>query len=98
MKPFQSSLGTAHHPASDSASRSTGTSNSPGDIWYYYGSRYGEYFPSPKARDPEDYLPSLLENRPGEFAQAYLSISRAFYEDSGDPARASRRLRTHARL
>jgi len=57
-----------------------------GDTWYYYGSRYGEYLSVTKLGDPEDYLPSLLEDRPGN-SQAYFDLAR-FYEDRGDAARA----------
>ncbi len=57
-----------------------------GDTWYYYGSRYGEYLSVTKLGDPEDYLPSLLEDRPGN-PQAYFDLAR-FYEDRGDSVRA----------
>jgi tetratricopeptide (TPR) repeat protein len=57
-----------------------------GEIWYYYGSRYGEYLSATKLGDPEDYLPSMLEDRPGN-SQAYFDLAR-FYEDTGDSVRA----------
>ncbi|MCI0403897.1 MAG: hypothetical protein L0212_10290, partial [Acidobacteria bacterium] len=36
-----------------------------GDLWFYYGSRYGEFRAVSKRGDPEDYLPAMLEARPG---------------------------------
>jgi cellulose synthase operon protein C len=57
-----------------------------GGTWYYYGSRYGDYLSVTKLGDPEDYLPSMLEDRPGD-PQAYFDLAR-FYEESGNAPRA----------
>ena len=43
-----------------------------GDLWFYYGSRYGEYLDVIKQGDPEDYLPAALEATPGH-ADAYFT-------------------------
>ncbi len=31
-----------------------------GDVWFYYGSRYGEYLGTLKKGDPEDFLPAEM--------------------------------------
>jgi predicted Zn-dependent protease len=57
-----------------------------GNIWFYYGSRYGEYLGATHQGNPEDYLPALLEQSPGS-AGAYL-ITAEYYADAGDSPRA----------
>jgi predicted Zn-dependent protease len=57
-----------------------------GNIWFYYGSRYGEYAGVSKQGDPEDFLPAMLEESPGS-ASSYLTVAD-YYFDSGDTARA----------
>jgi len=57
-----------------------------GDLWFYYGSRYGEYLDVIKQGDPEDYLPSALEAAPGH-ADAYFTLAE-YYRESGKPERA----------
>jgi Tfp pilus assembly protein PilF len=57
-----------------------------GDVWFYYGSRYGEYLGAVKKGDPEDFLPAEIEHTPTR-AAAYFNTA-LYYEDSGDPARA----------
>ncbi len=57
-----------------------------GDIWFYYGSRYGEYLGATKQGDPEDYLPSAVEARPGS-ADAYLALG-TYYDDGGQAGQA----------
>lgn len=57
-----------------------------GDLWFYYGSRYGEYLSVIKQPDPEDYLPSGIEATPGH-AEAYFTLAE-FYRGSGKPDRA----------
>jgi len=52
-----------------------------GDLWFYYGSRYGEYLSITKQGEPEDYLASGLEATPGH-ADAYYSLGE-FYRESG---------------
>jgi len=57
-----------------------------GDLWFYYGARYGEYLSVTKQADPEDYLPSGIEATPGH-ADAYFTLAE-FYRESGKPDRA----------
>jgi cellulose synthase operon protein C len=57
-----------------------------GNIWFYYGSRYGEYAGVTRQGNQEDFLPAMLEQSPGS-ASAYLTVAD-YYFDSGDTARA----------
>jgi tetratricopeptide (TPR) repeat protein len=57
-----------------------------GDLWFYYGSRYGEYLDVIKQGDPEDYLPSTLEATPGH-ADAYFTLAE-YYRESAKPEHA----------
>ena len=57
-----------------------------GNIWFYYGSRYGEYSGLTRQGSPEDFLPAMLEQSPGS-ASGYLTVAD-YYADSGDIARA----------
>ncbi len=57
-----------------------------GDIWFYYGSRYGEYLRHTKQGTPEDFLPSELEHSPAS-VDGYLSLGD-YYLDQSDPRRA----------
>ena len=58
-----------------------------GDIWFYYGGRYGEYLGSVTRKDnAEDYLPASIEQTPGR-AGAYETLAE-YYNDAGEPARA----------
>jgi len=57
-----------------------------GDVWFYYGSRYGEYLGTVKKGDAEDFLPAEIEHTPTR-AAAYFTTA-LYYEDSGDLARA----------
>ncbi len=57
-----------------------------GGIWFYYGSRYGEYLQATRQDDAEDYLPSDVEARPGS-AEAYVQLGE-HYRDSGQFDRA----------
>ena len=57
-----------------------------GNVWFYYGSRYGEYAGVSKQGNPEDFLPAMLEQSPAS-ASGYLSVAD-YYFDSGDTARA----------
>ncbi|HZI55785.1 MAG TPA: hypothetical protein VFF39_03365, partial [Verrucomicrobiae bacterium] len=57
-----------------------------GDVWFYYGSRYGEYLGTVKKSDPEDFLPAEIEHTPTR-AAAYFTTA-LYYEDSGDLGRA----------
>jgi predicted Zn-dependent protease len=53
-----------------------------GDIWYYYGGRYGEYLGATKQPNPEDFLPAALEQSPAS-SDAYLALAD-YYAESGD--------------
>ena len=53
-----------------------------GDIWYYYGSRYGEYLALQKRPEAEDFLPSELEHSPAT-ANNYLVLAN-YYAEAGD--------------
>ncbi len=58
-----------------------------GDIWFYYGGRYGEYLGSiTRKENAEDYLPSGIEQTPGR-AAAYETLVE-YYNDAGELARA----------
>lgn len=57
-----------------------------GDIWFYYGSRYGEYLGATKKGDPEDFLPAQMERTPAGPA-AYFNTA-LYYDDAGDLPRA----------
>lgn len=45
-----------------------------GDLWFYYGSRYGEYLASIKQAGSEDYLPAIVEATPGH-SEAYFTLA-----------------------
>jgi hypothetical protein len=53
-----------------------------GDIWYYYGSRYGEYLGAAKQDNPEEFLPAALEQSPASVS-GYLELAD-YYAENGD--------------
>jgi Flp pilus assembly protein TadD len=53
-----------------------------GDIWFYYGSRYGEYLGTTKQGNPEDFLPAVLEQSPAS-SSGYVQVAD-YYAQSGD--------------
>ncbi len=57
-----------------------------GNVWFYYGSRYGEYRSVTKQDDPEDFSPAELEQSPAS-PSGYLSLAD-YYAEKGDTARA----------
>ncbi len=58
-----------------------------GDIWFYYGQRYGEYLrDAGQLAESSEYLLSEVEQRPGD-PQAYLQLAR-YYRDSSETQRA----------
>jgi tetratricopeptide (TPR) repeat protein len=57
-----------------------------GDIWFYYGSRYGEYLSVTHQGNPEDYLPAMLEGTPAR-SDAYFTLAD-YYRDVGQLASA----------
>jgi predicted Zn-dependent protease len=50
-----------------------------GSIWFYYGSRYGEYLAVAQQGDAEDFLPAQLEQSPAT-ASAYESLADYYAE------------------
>ncbi len=75
--------GTIGQRLSRAADRKQGLA---GDVWFYYGSRYGEYLGTMKKGDPEDFLVAEIEHTPTR-ASAYFTTA-LYYEDSGDLSRA----------
>jgi tetratricopeptide (TPR) repeat protein len=57
-----------------------------GSIWFYYGSRYGEYLGATKLGNPEDFLPAILEESPVS-PSGYLTVAD-YYAGAGDTRRA----------
>ncbi len=57
-----------------------------GDIWFYYGSRYGEYLGITRKGDPEDFLPAEMEHAPLR-DEGYFNTA-LYYEETGDLNRA----------
>ncbi len=57
-----------------------------GNMWFYYGSRYGEYLGTTKLGNPEDFLPAILEESPAS-ASGYLTLAE-YYAAAGDTKRA----------
>jgi predicted Zn-dependent protease len=53
-----------------------------GDIWYYYGGRYGEYLGVSKQDNPDDFLPATLEQSPAS-AAGYLALGD-YYAETGE--------------
>ena len=52
-----------------------------GEVWFYYGSRYGEYLDEEKDGQAESYLEAELEHTP-ESASAYAQLAE-YYAGSG---------------
>jgi len=52
-----------------------------GKVWYYYGSRYGEYLGDGNDPGADDYLVSELERNPGA-ANAYLRLASYYNENN----------------
>ncbi len=50
-----------------------------GDIWFYYGSRYGEYMDLVKSAAAEEFLPAMLEATPGR-SEAYFQTGEYYRE------------------
>ena len=45
-----------------------------GDVWFYYGGRYGDYLTILRQGNPEDYLPATLEGTPAS-SEAYFELA-----------------------
>jgi cellulose synthase operon protein C len=52
-----------------------------GDLWFYYGARYGEYLSLGNSADTEDYLPASIEQQP-ENASAYIGLAEWYADHS----------------
>ena len=59
-----------------------------GDLWFYYGSRYGEYLANAGEASSEDYLPAMIETAPGR-SSAYFSLAE-YYRQGGEAEPALR--------
>jgi cellulose synthase operon protein C len=55
-----------------------------GDLWFYYGARYGEYLSLGNSPVAEDYLPATLEQQP-ESASAYIDLAEWYAEQDKLP-------------
>jgi Tfp pilus assembly protein PilF len=55
-------------------------------MWFYFGSRYGEYLAATNRDASEDYLPAMLEGAPAQGA-GYLALAQS-YEELGNHGRA----------
>jgi cytochrome c-type biogenesis protein CcmH/NrfG len=53
-----------------------------GNVWFYYGLRYGEYLGDLKRGTPDDYLPAGLEQSPASWS-GYEGLAD-YYAESGD--------------
>jgi tetratricopeptide (TPR) repeat protein len=52
-----------------------------GNVWFYYGSRYGGYLAITHLGNPEDYLPAALEGTPAS-SDAYFTLA-GYYHEAG---------------
>ena len=57
-----------------------------GELWFYFGSRYGEYLAATNRDASEDYLPAMLEGAPAQ-AAGYFALAQS-YEELGRHDRA----------
>jgi cellulose synthase operon protein C len=57
-----------------------------GNVWFYYGSRYGEYLGITNLGHPEHFLPAMLEQSPAT-PSGYLTLAD-YYAGAGDTKRA----------
>jgi Tfp pilus assembly protein PilF len=71
---FESALGTEATIGDRIAHSVSRDDQLAGEVWFYYGSRFGEYLDGDKDPQAEDYLESELEHTP-ESAVAYLQLA-----------------------
>jgi cellulose synthase operon protein C len=50
-----------------------------GNVWFYYGSRYGEYLGVTKQGDTEDFFPAELEQSPAS-PSGYVSVADYYFD------------------
>jgi hypothetical protein len=67
-----------------------------GDLWFYYGGRFGEYLAITRQAGADDYLPATLEAAPGR-SEAYFALAES-YADQGNAADASELYRSAGAL
>ena len=53
-----------------------------GDVWFYYGSRYGEYLDTTKQGNPDDFLVAELEHSPAS-PSGYVGLAD-YHAETGD--------------
>jgi len=53
-----------------------------GNVWFYYGGRYGEYLGVTKQAGAEDFLPAMIEESPAQ-SQPYFDLAE-YYRGSGN--------------
>jgi len=58
-----------------------------GDLWFYYGGRYGEYLGGMKQAGAEDYLPAMVEASPQQ-SQPYFELAE-YFREAGDSTAAA---------
>jgi predicted Zn-dependent protease len=58
------------------------------EVWFYYGSRYGEYLDLMKRPAAREYLPSIVEKTPGN-PEAYLALGDYYADVDNVPAATS---------
>ncbi len=76
------SIGELISSAGPSAQRVDRNAAFTGQLWFYYGSRYGEFLGETHQNNFEDYLPAQIELAPGN-ANAYVN-SAEDYAEFGD--------------
>ncbi|MBL8222516.1 MAG: hypothetical protein JNL62_24975, partial [Bryobacterales bacterium] len=57
-----------------------------GNVWYYYGGRYGEYLDAQKKPEFDEFLPAGVEGTPGR-VEAYFELGE-YYRATGRQAQA----------
>src|SRR5205814_9349151 len=62
-----------------------------GDLWFYYGGRFGEYLDATKQPGAADYLPAMVEGTPAR-SDSYFTLAE-YFNESGDAAAASEQYR-----
>lgn len=55
-----------------------------GDVWFYYGGRFGEYLGATRQAGAGDYLPAMVEATPGR-SEAYFTLAE-YFRESGNVA------------
>jgi tetratricopeptide (TPR) repeat protein len=67
-----------------------------GDLWFYYGGRFGEYLAAAKQPGSEDYLPASVEGTPAR-ADAYFALAE-YFAGAGNEAGAAQDYRNALEL